>query len=61
MQILDNAALFDFAAENWDKYGDDIKLSIGIKAVRQYMEENNGQLPPGIGLSKYSRLNINRS
>jgi hypothetical protein len=61
VQILDNAALFDFAAEQWDKYGDEIKLSIGIKAVRQYMEENNGQLPPGIGLSKYSRLNINRS
>jgi hypothetical protein len=61
VQILDNAALFDFAAEQWDKYGDEIKLSIGIKAVRQYMEENNGQLPPGIGLSKYARLNINRS
>jgi hypothetical protein len=61
VQILDNAALFDFAADNWDKYGDEIKLSIGIKAVRQYMEENNGQLPPGIGLSKYARLNINRS
>jgi hypothetical protein len=53
--------LFDFAADNWEAYGAEIKLSIGIKAVRQYMDDNNGQLPPGISLSKYARLNINRS
>ena len=53
--------LFDFAADHWELYGEDIKLSIGIKAVRSYMDDNNGQLPPGISLSKYSRLNINRS
>lgn len=61
VQITDQAALFDFAADNWDTYGDEIKLSIGIKAVRAYMDDNNGQLPPGIDLSKYSRLNIKRS
>lgn len=53
--------LFDFAAENWEQYGDEIKLSIGIKAVRAYMDDNNGQLPPGISLSKFARLNVNRS
>jgi hypothetical protein len=53
--------LFDFAADNWEAYGSEIKLSIGIKAVRQFMDDNNGQLPPGISLSKYARLNINRS
>jgi hypothetical protein len=61
VQVTDQTALFDFAADNWDKYGDDIKLVITIEAVKRYIEENNGQLPPGIGLSKYSRLNINRS
>jgi hypothetical protein len=61
VQITDQAALFDFMADHWDSYGDEIKLSIGIKAVRAYMDENNGQLPPGIDLSKYSRLNIKRS
>ena len=59
---IDNAEqLFDFAADNWATYGDEIKLSIGIKAVRAWMDEHNGELPPGVSLSKYSRLNVNRS
>lgn len=61
VKIEDSAKLFDFAADNWETYGDEIKLSIGIKAVRAWMDENNGELPPGISLSKYARLNINRS
>ena len=61
VKVEDQGSLFDFAAEFWDSYGDEIKLSIGIKAVRAYMDEHDGQLPPGVSLSKYSRLNINRS
>jgi hypothetical protein len=53
--------LFDWAADNWTSVGDEVKLSIGIKAVRAWMDEHNGELPPGVSLSKYSRLNINRS
>jgi hypothetical protein len=53
--------LFDWAADNWTLVGDEVKLSIGIKAVRAWMDEHDGQLPPGVSLSKYSRLNINRS
>jgi hypothetical protein len=61
VKVENPAALFDWIADHWDEYGADISLSIGIKAVRQFMDANNGQLPPGISLSKYSRLNINRS
>src|SRR5216683_627145 len=61
VKIEDGEKLFDFAADHWEVYGDEIKLSIGIKAVRAYMDEHDGQLPPGVSLSKYSRLNINRS
>ena len=61
VKIEDTAKLFDFAADNWETFGDDIKLSVGIKAVRQFMDEHNGALPDGISLSKYSRLNINRN
>jgi len=61
VKIEDGEKLFDFAADHWEVYGDEIKLSIGIKAVRAYMDEHEGQLPPGVSLSKYSRLNINRS
>ena len=61
VKIEQPEALFDFAADHWEQYGGDIALSIGIKAVRRFMDDNNGQLPSGISLSKYSRLNINRS
>lgn len=61
VKIESKEALFDFVAENWATIGDEVKLSIGIKAVRAWMDEHDGQLPPGVSLSKYSRLNINRS
>jgi hypothetical protein len=61
VKVEDKARLFDFIAEHWDEIGDEINLAIGIKAVRAWMDEHDGQLPPGISLNKYSRLNINRS
>ena len=61
VKIENKEALFDFIADNWAVIGDEVKLSIGIKAVRAWMDDHNGELPPGISLSKYSRLNINRS
>jgi hypothetical protein len=61
VKIENNETLFDFAADHWLDYGDEIKLSISKAAVDRYMNENNGQLPPGVSLSKYSRLNIKRS
>ena len=61
VKIEDKAALFDFVADHWADIGDEVKLSIGIKAVRAWMDEHNGELPPGVSLSKYSRLNVTRS
>src|ERR1700733_5377592 len=40
VKIEDTEKLFDFAADRWTDYGAEIKLSIGIKAVRQYMDDN---------------------
>lgn len=61
VKIENKEALLDFINDNWPVIGDEVKLSIGIKAVRAWMDEHDGQLPPGVSLSKYSRLNINRS
>jgi hypothetical protein len=60
-KIEDLAQLFDFVAENWDTVGGEIGLSIKIDAVRTFMENHNGQLPPGVSVSHYQRININRS
>ena len=61
-KIENRDPLIDFAMDNWDQWGSDM-LQIGVTkdAVKRYMEENNGQLPPGISVSHFSRLNIRRS
>jgi len=61
VKIEDQEKLFDFAADNWEAFKGEIKLAIGIKAVRRYMEEHEGNEPPGTKLSNFNRLNINRS
>lgn len=54
-------SLFDFVADNWDDLGGEAKISLPVAAVRQYMDQHEGQPPPGISISYYRRLNIRRS
>ena len=54
-------ALFDYVADHWDELGADVKLNLPIGTVRQHMDNNNGQLPPGMTNSFFKRLNIKRS
>jgi hypothetical protein len=61
VKVDNSEQLFDFAADNWEAYGDEVKVVISKAGVDKFMEDNNGQLPPGISLSKYSKLNIRRS
>lgn len=58
-KVEDVGALFDYVAEHWDEA--DAKVNIPVSAVRQYMEMHEGQPPPGLSISFYKRLNINRS
>ena len=60
-KIEDGGAVFDWAADNWETVGDDIKINVKIDTVRDHMENNNGHPPPGMTVSYYSRLNIKRS
>ena len=53
---------FDFLMEDWDAWGNDMMLvNVTKDAVKRYMEEHSGQLPPGISISHFQRLNIKRS
>ena len=61
VKIESSEKLFDFAADHWDAYGDEVKVVISKAGVDKYMEDNNGELPPGVSLSKFSKLNIRRS
>lgn len=54
-------ALFDYIADHWDAFGADVKLNLPVGLVRQYMEANEGKLPPGMSNSFFKRLNIKRS
>ena len=61
-KVEDREALFDFIAENWETFGNDmLKLGVAIDPIRNYMQAHDGQLPPGVTISHYNRLNIRRS
>ncbi len=60
-KVEDNGSLFDWAADHWGEIGADVKLNIALAIVKNYMEQNAGNPPPGMSVSYYSRLNIKRS
>jgi acyl-CoA reductase-like NAD-dependent aldehyde dehydrogenase len=61
VKIEDQAALFDWIADNWDEVSADTKLSLKVDAIRTYMEKNEGKAPPGLKIGYATNLNINRS
>ena len=54
-------ALFDFVADNWANVGADAKINIPVGKVREWMDEHEGNPPPGMSTSYFLRLNIKRS
>ena len=54
-------ALFDFVADNWADVGADAKINIPVGKVREWMDEHEGNPPPGMSTSYFLRLNIKRS
>jgi hypothetical protein len=55
-------ALLDFALENWNEIGADLLLVQPQKdAVRKWMDEHNGQPPPGLKIGWFTRVNVRRS
>lgn len=62
VKVENREALFDFVAENWEKYGNEMmQLGAAIGPVRAYMDDNDGNLPPGVNITNFTRLNIKRS
>lgn len=63
--IADRMAVLDFMLDNWDQpdWGGGAMMTFNVtkEAVKQYMDAHNGQLPPGLSISHFSRLNIKRS
>ena len=53
--------LFDFVADNWEDVGADVKISVPVGKVREHMDAHEGNPPPGMSVSFYKRLNVNRS
>lgn len=61
-KIEDRDAYLKFIGDNWSKYGNEmLQLSAPQKdAVKTWMEDNAGQLPPGVVTSSFVRVNIRR-
>lgn len=64
-KIEQREAILDFMLDAWDQpdWGGNTMMTFNVTkdAVKQYMDAHNGQLPPGLSISHFSRLNIKRS
>ena len=56
-------AFIDMCLDNWDEYGGEM-LQIGApkaEAVRHYMDEHEGNLPPHVEMSTFLRFSIRKA
>ncbi len=64
-KIEQREPILDFMLDNWAQpdWGGEAMMSFNVTkdAVKQYMDQHQGQLPPGLSISHFSRLNIKRS
>lgn len=55
-------AFLDYCMEFWDTFGNEALLFSPQKdAIKKFMEENEGRLPPGIKTSFFTKVNVRRS
>ena len=62
-KAVDKVAYLDWCLDNWEAIGNEM-LQIGAPqkaALEQYRSENDGQLPPHVAITEFTRLNIRRS
>lgn len=62
-KIIDRDAYIDWVLDKWDEIGNEmLQVSAPQKdALKQFMEENNKTLPPGVQVEFYRKLNVRRS
>ena len=64
-KIEQREPILDFMLDNWEQpdWGGGAMMTFNVTkdAVKQYMDQHQGQLPPGLSISHYARLNIKRS
>jgi hypothetical protein len=59
-KVEDSDKFMEFVFKFWNAGGSDL-LKIGapqVDAIREYMDTHEGQLPPGVTVAPFSRLNI---
>ena len=55
-------ALLDYCLDNWDEIGAEMLLVQPQKdAVKRYLDEHNGEPPPGLRVGWFTRVNVRRT
>ncbi len=61
-KIVDRDVVLKLILDNWGNFGNEmLQFSVQADAVRKYVQEHEGQLPPGLTSDSFIRLNIRRS
>ena len=61
-EVRGREAVLDFCLDNWATIGNEL-LQIGVTkdAVKSWMDSHDGAPPPGVSISRFTRINIRRS
>ena len=61
-KLIDETKYLDWVLEDWDKRGAMLKIGPPLKdALTEYMDANNGALPPNIETSSIVRFSIRKA
>lgn len=63
-KVTDRGTYLDFCLDIYDREGDCAMLQLSAPnkdSVTEFMEANEGQLPPGVTTSSFTRVNIRRT
>lgn len=60
--VGDKTEYLDWVLEKWDERGSMLNIGAPLKAgLQDYMDANNGQLPPHIKTSSITRVNVRKA
>lgn len=61
-KVIDKEKFLDFVLEDWDNRGAMLQINAPQKdALTEFMDANNGHLPPFVETSSFTRVNVRKT
>lgn len=61
-EVRGREAVLDFALAHWDEIGNEmLMINVQKDSIENWMDAHDGNPPPGVSISRFTRINIRRS